>query len=359
MTADHHAPYIKHAIESVLCQTFGNWELIIIDDGPVGKVADVVRNYRDPRIRYIRQEHVGIWHLGSSYNCALAESRAPFIAILEGDDWWPHNKLELQIPGLETGNFLVSYGVGEAFSEDGQTKLRTQPPAALTENLRMLNNQPTGSVAMAMACHWQFLSPPCLVIRKEALEKIGGFLQPDYYPAVDFPTTLQLSLLGPFHYHSEVLGYSRMHAKSATASHVPGKVYLTGMFRCWIELMRKNGVRISKDDVSAITSYWQRKFFDYYLISGRQALMQRDRKTSLRRFLNARSGARGLSKLTAISGGMLSQLPMGERLLEDVHRLLNKKTIPMLENEGVVAQSKEVIVAFEAFMIELNQISSN
>lgn len=356
VTADHHAPYIKCAIESVIYQTFEDWELIIVDDGPIGKAISIVDRYNDPRIRYIKQEHVGVWFLGTSYNRALAQARSPFIAILEGDDWWPNNKLEIQIPEMQQNNAVLSYGIGEAISADGKAKLRTQPPSALRNNLRALRNEPIGSIAVAMACHWQFLSPPCIVLRKDALDRISGFQQPDYYPAVDFPTTLQLAALGSFHYMPTVLGYSRMHANSVTASYIPGAVYLVGMFRCWAEIVKKSKIRVSKSDAELIISHWRPQLFGYYLTLGRQSLTRGNRGVARKYFIHAYAGARGYSRLASLGGLIITYMPLSVGFLEAVYRFAKRKTISDLESEGMIDQSYEIVSAFENLVSGLNQM---
>src|SRR5437667_7605704 len=91
--AYNHRRFIGPCIESLLGQTYTNWEQIIIDDGSTDDTAEVVRSYSDPRIRYFHQENQGIDALAQTYNRALNLSRGELIAVLEGDDLWPEDKL--------------------------------------------------------------------------------------------------------------------------------------------------------------------------------------------------------------------------------------------------------------------------
>lgn len=91
----NHGGYIRQCIESVLVQTFTGWEQIIIDDGSTDETPQIVSGFKDDRIRYFRQNHQGIWKLGETYAKALALARGDFIAIFEGDDFWPFDKLGL------------------------------------------------------------------------------------------------------------------------------------------------------------------------------------------------------------------------------------------------------------------------
>ena len=96
----NHEKFIAKCIESVLRQTYPNWEQIIVDDGSTDNTESIVREYaaKDSRIKYIRKEHEGIMNLKNSYNLALDNSTGDLIAILEGDDYWPDYKLEVQVP---------------------------------------------------------------------------------------------------------------------------------------------------------------------------------------------------------------------------------------------------------------------
>ena len=67
----NHERFIGTCIENVLKQTFQNWEMIIIDDGSTDKTEYEVTKYTDDRIRYVKQENVGIWKLSETYNKAL------------------------------------------------------------------------------------------------------------------------------------------------------------------------------------------------------------------------------------------------------------------------------------------------
>ena len=68
-----------------------------------------VAKYHDDRIKYIKQENVGIWRLSETYNKALDMSNGDLIAILEGDDYWPNFKLEEQVKIFEKNNVVLCW----------------------------------------------------------------------------------------------------------------------------------------------------------------------------------------------------------------------------------------------------------
>lgn len=83
-------------IESALCQTYRNLEIIVVDDGSTDGTAEVVEAYaaHDPRIRLIRQSNAGV---ARARNRGLSEARGEFIAPLDSDDMWDPRKIELQV----------------------------------------------------------------------------------------------------------------------------------------------------------------------------------------------------------------------------------------------------------------------
>lgn len=100
MPAYNVAPYIAESIESVLAQTYGDFELVIVDDGSTDETAEIARRYaeRDPRIVIVPQENRG---LAAARNSALRRSHGKLIALLDSDDLWTARFLEKQIAVLQ------------------------------------------------------------------------------------------------------------------------------------------------------------------------------------------------------------------------------------------------------------------
>lgn len=206
----NHEKYIHRCIQSVLNQTYHNWEMIIIDDGSTDNTQNIIRQYNDPRIIYIRKEHQGIDHLKENYNHALNISSGELIMILEGDDYIPPNRIELQIPSFNDAEVVLSHGkYGYVFDHD----VIIYPN---TFGIDVLNNRPIGSALKVFLQGFNPIGSQSVMIRKSTLLEINGFSQPEYLPLVDYPTWMKLALKGTFNYIPKVLGYWRRHSQSIT-----------------------------------------------------------------------------------------------------------------------------------------------
>ena len=111
------APFIKETVQSVLDQTYQNWELIIVDDCSSDNTDDVIAEIKDERIKYIHNEK----NFGAavSRNRALREAKGQWIAYLDSDDIWLPEKLEKQISFMERNGYSFSYTNYEEIAVDG------------------------------------------------------------------------------------------------------------------------------------------------------------------------------------------------------------------------------------------------
>ncbi len=108
--------YISKTVESVLSQTYDNFEVIIVDDGSTDNGAQIVKllMQRDSRIKYIFQSNQGV---SAARNNAIEHSQGDFIAFLDSDDLWLPSKLEKQINRLVATGMEACYCGYQYFSE--------------------------------------------------------------------------------------------------------------------------------------------------------------------------------------------------------------------------------------------------
>lgn len=118
MPAYNGEAYIQQAIESVIAQTYPNWELIVVDDGSTDSTANVVAEYEDPRIRYTYQENHG---QAAALNRGLDLAQGEYITTLDTDDWFTPDSLLDRIRFLEDHpEHGVVYGDGYYCDETGK-----------------------------------------------------------------------------------------------------------------------------------------------------------------------------------------------------------------------------------------------
>ena len=118
--------YVAEAIDSVLRQTFTDFELIIVDDGGQDGSMAVCRGYSDPRIRLVSQPNRG---LAGARNTGIAHASAPIIAFLDSDDRWLPEKLALHVIHLDNAPKVgVSYAPSRFIDAAGQPLRIVQRP---------------------------------------------------------------------------------------------------------------------------------------------------------------------------------------------------------------------------------------
>lgn len=101
------AKYISDSINSVLTQTYTNWELLIVDDCSTDNTDEILASLRDNRIRYYKNEKNS--GAAISRNRALREAKGKWVAFLDSDDLWHPEKLEKQIRFMEENGYHFSY----------------------------------------------------------------------------------------------------------------------------------------------------------------------------------------------------------------------------------------------------------
>lgn len=111
--------FIAETIQSVIDQTYTNWELLIVDDCSTDNTDDVVASFDDERIRFFHNEK----NLGAALtrNKAMREARGEWIAFLDSDDLWMPEKLEHQIKFMLDNGYDFSYTNYERIDEESNS----------------------------------------------------------------------------------------------------------------------------------------------------------------------------------------------------------------------------------------------
>lgn len=114
------APYVRKAVESIVGQTLGDWELIVVDDGSTDGGGDIVEGIADSRIKLFHQENGGV---SAARNNGVAAAEAPYICFLDADDWWEPTFLEEMAGLIERHPDAGIYGTGYYIVKNGRKRL--------------------------------------------------------------------------------------------------------------------------------------------------------------------------------------------------------------------------------------------
>lgn len=157
---------VGRTLESVLAQTFQDFEVVIVDDGSTDGSAEVVKTFDDPRIRLIRQANAGV---SAARNRGIDAARYDYIALLDADDLWEPEYLETQVNLIkeysECDVFATNYKFMDVYGNSFPTILNK-----LKIKRGILDNY------FEVATHSH--PPICsisIVAKKETFKGIGGF----------------------------------------------------------------------------------------------------------------------------------------------------------------------------------------
>jgi len=161
------ARFLADAIDSVLDQTFGDLELIVVDDGSTDETADVVAPYLD-RIRYVRQENRG---KAAARNAAVALATGDLVAFCDSDDLWVPDRLERQLAAFGRRPHV---GMVHGQVELVDVQLRPLPDRTAAQRALFSGAHRNGATYASYALTCCCLSSTILV-RREVFETVGPY----------------------------------------------------------------------------------------------------------------------------------------------------------------------------------------
>jgi glycosyltransferase involved in cell wall biosynthesis len=197
------AHLLRVAVESVLDQDYGDFELIVVDDGSTDSTQEVLRKFDDPRIRILAQENRGI---GSALNTGIRAARGIYIARIDSDDRWLPELLAVEVPLLENqAEAGVAYARAQAMDETGRPlpQMLGAPPKFPDDPFKSFVYGDFGCAITAL-------------IRRECLERVG-FYDESLVGNEDWDLWIRLSRMTRFVFIDRVLANFRMHPGRTTA----------------------------------------------------------------------------------------------------------------------------------------------
>lgn len=197
---------LKRSIDSVLNQTFKDFEVIVIDDDSTDDTESIVKNFNDPRIKYIKhKENRGA---GAARNTGIKNARGKFIAFQDSDDEWLPEKLEKQIK-----SFKVSSGkVGVLYT----AYLLNKNNKKIYIPLRKYRKR-SGNIHKELLCG-SFVGTPTMLVKKECFEKVGMFDE-NFDTLEDWDLAIRLSKYYDFNFLKRPLVLANCSENSISSNH--------------------------------------------------------------------------------------------------------------------------------------------
>ena len=185
---------IAGTMDSVLTQTFEDYEVIIVDDGSTDRSHDIVSAYRDPRIRIIQKENEGV---SSARNRALEEAQGEFVAFLDADDRWAPEYLAV-IEGIIRDTPEAKF-IASAYYRQSATRItkKTVPGPA-----RMII---IPDLLKYYAKRHSIIQTSSVCIKRDVFGETGNFS--DEIPGQDIDMWIKVSLKYDIYYYTGVLNY--------------------------------------------------------------------------------------------------------------------------------------------------------
>ncbi len=195
---------IRATLQSVRAQTFTDFELIVVDDGSTDDSFAVASKVKDERIRLIHKENGGV---SSARNVGIKASQYPYVALLDGDDYWAPTFLEEQLALIEEFPEASLWGVNYAFVKGDKCEPCRQ---GMGDGFR-------GYVkGYFSSSHNDLFCSSSVVARKDVFEKVG-FFDERIASSEDLDMWYRIILHYPVVYYDKVLAYYNQNAENRVA----------------------------------------------------------------------------------------------------------------------------------------------
>ena len=234
--------YLKDAVDSVISQTYKNWEIIFYDNQSNDRSAKIFKEYNDDRLKYYSApSHIEILYKARNY--ALKKVNGEFIAFLDVDDWWLPEKLEKQIPLFNDPDVGLVYGNLWLFFEKKNKK-----------KIYRKGNLPSGKILNDLLNDY-VIGSPTYVVRKKSLESLKYYFNNDFHIIGDFDINMRLASKWKTECVQSTVAFARIHGKNQSLLHREKEIH---ELKTWFELMKNDQLISSQDNfnkVMLMTSY--------------------------------------------------------------------------------------------------------
>lgn len=162
--------WVDRCLDSIFRQSFGEFEVIVVDDGSTDGSGDRVRRYRDPRLRVLTQPNLGP---GAARNHGVAKARGDLLAFLDADDWWEDHYLRESVMCLRSESAEVgSLTWGLVEHPPGISTEARWRKLGIPEGVYRVNARTPTRLLISIVAH---MLPSATVVRADAFRRCGGF----------------------------------------------------------------------------------------------------------------------------------------------------------------------------------------
>ena len=197
----NHAHFLEKAIQSVINQTYTDWEIIVIDNHSKDNTDEVVNGFHNESIRLLKVYNNGI--IARSRNVGIKAAKGKLIAFLDSDDLWYPSKLEFCYAKINSGYDMVCHAEIWVREENGVRKER-----------KVFYGPESHATFDKLLFEGNCISTSAVVVKYSDVKKVGGFDEsPDMITAEDYHLWLKLARSGVrIGFVDEILGEYKIHA---------------------------------------------------------------------------------------------------------------------------------------------------
>jgi len=279
---------IAQTLDSVLAQSYPNFEIVVVNDGSPDTPAleAALAPYRD-RITYIVQENAGP---SAARNAGVERARGELIAFLDGDDiWLPHCLAEQVARANADRGLAVIHADAEVIGD----------PTSAGMTLRQLNRSGGEASFAAIVTERYTLTTSCTVVRREWWDRVGRF-DPALRRSEDFDLWLRIAHAGGrFDGTTRVLAKYRRHDQGTSSDlELMTDAVLTVLDKC------ERTLQLDESDRAAVQSARRRQLAEKRFIEGKRAFLQGDYPRARQAIQDANT-VMGSRKLALVALGLL------------------------------------------------------
>jgi glycosyltransferase involved in cell wall biosynthesis len=217
-------PLLRHAVASVVAQTYPAWELVVADDGSTDGTVEWIRSLNDPRIRVIELAHTA--HVGHVRNAGARAGSGALLAFLDSDDEWLPEKLEAQVAAMRSSGARWCYARYGVMDGEGR------PAPRRAGEFRALS----GPIAPELLADTADVFVGTLLVERSLFEEAGAYSEdPRVRRRQDWELHVRLAIRAPALALDQTLARVRDHGDRTTARQAEPFTILVPTYDAFLE----------------------------------------------------------------------------------------------------------------------------